>query len=38
MCEDTRYLYGISAWVYNYYQKAQQAAGQITQIDRKARA
>ena len=37
MCEDTRYLYGISAWVYNHYQKSQQA-GQITQIDRKARA
>ena len=37
MCEDTRYLYGISVWVYNYYQKSQQA-GQITQIDRKARA
>ena len=37
MCEDTRYLYGISAWVYNYYQKSQQA-GQITQIDRKAGA
>ena len=37
MCEDTRYLYGISARVYNHYQKSQQA-GQITQIDRKARA
>ena len=37
MCEDIRYLYGISVWVYNYYQKSQQA-GQITQIDRKARA
>ena len=38
VCEDMRYLNGISAWVYyNYYQKSQQA-GQITQIDRKARA
>ena len=37
VCEDMRYLFGISAWVYNHYQKSQQA-GPIIQIDRKARA
>ena len=36
VCGDMRYLYGISAWVYNCYQKSKQA-GHITQIDRKAR-